>query len=316
MSGRQHILIYLFAFGWIFNLAAQEYTTAPVAANKIVPPTPEWVATITELAPSKPTIQPIAPRKILLFSLTTGYQHKVIPHTAKVVQLLGEKSGAYTIIESTDIEQLTTKNLATFDAVVLNNTCPRGPDRNLFADALPQLPENERNEKAAALEKSLIDFVQSGKGLVVLHGAITFQNNSPEVSKMIGGSFDFHPSKQWVTIDLVDPTHPLVAGFKGKGFIHIDEPYLFKNAYKQKNFRPLLVMDMTKLNKRTQQNPKIKDDTYYIAWVKKYGKGRVFFCSPSHQPESYETPVLLQFILDGIQYALGDLPCDDSPIGK
>jgi hypothetical protein len=25
---------------------------------------------------------------------------------------------------------------------------------------------------------------------------------------------------------------------------------------------------------------------------------------------------MLQFYLDGIQYALGDLACDDSPVGK
>ncbi len=41
----------------------------------------------------------------------------------------------------------------------------------------------------------------------------------------------------------VDPAHPLVAAFKGQPFVHVDEPYLFKNAYADKNFRPLLSMD-------------------------------------------------------------------------
>jgi type 1 glutamine amidotransferase len=50
----------------------------------------------------------------------------------------------------------------------------------------------------------------------------------------------------------------------------------------------------------------------YVAWIKPHGNGRVFYCSPSHFPESYESATLLQFILDGVQYAAGDLKCDDS----
>ena len=46
--------------------------------------------------------------------------------------------------------------------------------------------------------------------------------------------------------------------------------------------------------------------------IKPYGEGRVFYCSPSHFPESYESATLLQFLLDGVQYAAGDLKCDDS----
>ena len=50
----------------------------------------------------------------------------------------------------------------------------------------------------------------------------------------------------------------------------------------------------------------------YVAWIKPHGQGRVFYCSPSHFPESYQSATLLQFILDGVQYAAGDLKCDDS----
>ena len=57
-------------------------------------------------------------------------------------------------------------------------------------------------------------------------------------------------------------------------------------------------------------------DRRYVSWIKSHGKGRVFYCSPSHRPETYERQSMLQYYLDGIQYALGDLACDDSPIGK
>ena len=100
----------------------------------------------------------------------------------------------------------------------------------------------------------------------------------------------------------------------GKGFIHEDEPYIFKNAYTKKDFRPLLKMDISKLDEMTRTNKGVKGDERYVAWIKRHGEGRVFYCSPSHQPESYETKEMLRFLLDGIQYALGDLTCDDTPI--
>jgi len=72
-------------------------------------------------------------------------------------------------------------------------------------------------------------------------------------------------------------------------------------------------MDVSKLDKKTRTHPRVIGDVRYIAWIKKHGRGRVFYVGPSHQPESYETPSMLRFYLDGIQYALGDLACGDTP---
>jgi type 1 glutamine amidotransferase len=74
-------------------------------------------------------------------------------------------------------------------------------------------------------------------------------------------------------------------------------------------------MDVSRLNEETRSRPAVTNDVRYVSWIKGYGKGRVFYCGPSHQPESYETEAMLRFLLDGIQYALGDLKCDDSPVG-
>ncbi len=127
---------------------------------------------------------------------------------------------------------------------------------------------------------------------------------------MIGAAFDYHPPNQEVTVRTVDEEHPLVAAFKGKGpFIHRDEPYCFNGAYMKFDFRPLLSMDVEGLKDPVGR---VGDMVRYVAWIRAHGKGRVFYCSPSHFPESYESATLLQFLLDGVQYAAGDLPCDDS----
>jgi len=270
--------------------------------------TDAWKSKIRKLAPVKPTAKPAKEHKVLLFSLSPGFKHWVIPHTAAVVEILGAKTGAYKVTVSNDVKMFAPDKLKQFDAVILNNTCSKGPTRNIFLDALGK----DKTDEIAALEKSLIDFVRRGGGLTAIHGAIVFLNNSKEFSELLGGSFDFHPAQQKVTTRLVEPGHPLLKAFGGKDFVHVDEPYLFKNAYKKKNFRPLLEMD-TSLLKCGKAQKKVESDIRYTAWIKRYGKGRVFYCSPSHNAQSFEQPALLQFLLDGIQYTLGDLKCDDTP---
>jgi type 1 glutamine amidotransferase len=227
-----------------------------------------------------------------------------------MLRIIGEKSGAFEVVESNDVNMFAADKLKEFDAVVLNNTCSKRSRRNLFLDALGE----DKADEAAVLEKSLLKFVEDGKGFVVIHGGIVTFNGCEKIVDMQGGAFDFHPPQQEVTLTAVDPEHPLVQAFEGRPFIHVDEPYMFKGAYKDKNFRPLLVMDKSKL--KVGRNQKVMSDVRYVSWIKKYGKGRVFFVSPSHNAQSFSDPRLLQFYLDGIQYALGDFECDDSPMKK
>lgn len=309
---------------------AQEYHKVPSEAKTPPVPSPEWIAKIEQLAPSQPTVKPARPHAVLVFSLTTAFQHQVRTYASEVLKVLAKKTGAFTVEETQDIECFQPGNLAKFDAIVLNNNCPDGKRRDIFYDVLhnqvnkavqdiglkyKDMPEEQRIQKAAELEKNVIDSVASGKGLVGIHGAIAMQNNSEPWSEMMGGSFDFHPARQVLTLELVDPKHPLVAAFKGVGFLHSDELYLFKNAYAKTNFRPLLEANTAKLDEKSRSNPRITEKgRLFVSWIKPHGKGRVFYVSPSHQPESYESACMLQFYLDGMQYALGDLKCDDSPL--
>ena len=309
---------------------AQTYQKAPPEESVPNVPTKEWISKIEGLAPAQATAKLTAKRTVLLFSLTTGFQHDVRPYAAEVIKALSRKTGAFTVVESTDIESFSAENLAKFDAVILNNCCPQRSHRDIFLDVLnndvdkslkdiglkyKNLTEEQRKQKADELEKNLLDFVAAGKGLVSVHGSIAMQNNSARFSEMMGASFDFHPQRQELTLGLVDPAHPLVAAFKSGGFIHSDELYLFKSEYSKTNFRPLLEADVKKLDEKSRANANItKKGRLFVAWIKPYGKGRVFYVSPSHQPQSYETESMLRFYLDGIQYALGDLHCDDSPL--
>jgi type 1 glutamine amidotransferase len=219
----------------------------PDAKSPIVPPTPEWQAAMAKAAPAKPTIQ-AAKRKLLVFSRFTGYGHQVIPRVNRVFEILGAKSGAFEATVSLEIEAFTPESLATYDVLVLNNNCSKGPRRNLFLDILETdakyqgLTAAERETKAKAFEQSVLDFVAGGKGLVVVHGAPTMLNNSAKYTEMVGGAFYYHPPNQELTVHTVDARHPLVAAFQGKEpFIHRDEPYCFNGPYGQLNFHVALL---------------------------------------------------------------------------
>ncbi len=285
----------LITLGTSYSFASTEHE--PFEANDA------WFEKIEGIAPESPLVVPKEKRTALVFSLMTGFKHWCTPHTGAVVRILGEKSGAYDVVMSNDLSHFEPKNIKKFDLIVLNNTCSKRPDRHLFFDALGDM------EKAVALEKSLLDHIRSGHGLVAFHGGIVMLNESDEFSSAMGGSFDYHPKQQVVTGNLIDVAHPITSAFKGKPLVHFDEPYYFNRAYLDFNFRPLLEMEL-----KTEEPKKAGDIDRYISWIKPYGKGRVFYCSPSHNAQSFEQPELLQFMLNGLQYAAGDLVCDDEPM--
>uniref|UniRef100_UPI0035935517 ThuA domain-containing protein n=1 Tax=Persicitalea sp. TaxID=3100273 RepID=UPI0035935517 len=265
--------------------------------------TDAWKAEIEKVAPAKTTFPTKKKHKILLFSLFTGFNHWVVPHTAAVIETLGAKSGAFEVVSSNDIAMFEKSTLKQFDAVVLNNNCSIGTHRDLFRDKVSEdksLSEDKVVAKAKELEENLLNFVKKGGGLMALHGGIVMQNKSLEFSEMMGGSFNYHPTQQPLNVRLADSQNPLVEAFDGNGFTHVDEPYMFNVAYEKMNFRPLLYVNTSEIEGLKGDNP---EDKKYISWIKRYGKGRVFYASPSHNAHSYtEHPALLKFLLDGMQY--------------
>jgi len=278
--------------------------------------TPEWIANIEEIAPSETTVNTSSKKKILVFSRATGFDHWIIPHNIEVLKILAKKTGAFDVFVAYDIDNFCRKSLKQYDAVVLNNSNPSGPDRDLFSDLLrmnTSLSQKEIASEASKYQKNLEKYIAKGGGLMILHGAITVQNNSAAFSQITGGSFDYHPPQQEMHVKEVDAKHPLVQAFRGQGLTHVDEPYFFKNAYFDYNFRPLLYIEADKL---TGLRKEVSRNRVYVSWIKRHGKGRVFYTSPSHNAQTFDNPDFLKFLLDGIQYVVGDLKCDDSPIGK
>ena len=139
----------------------------------------------------------------------------------------------------------------------------------------------------------------------------------PDFNKMIGGFFKFHWNDgQTITVKIDDPKHPLNAPFKGQEYVIVDETYTFgRNTYSRENLRVLTSINYDKMSaedKAKEQNPRTDGD-YALSWIRREGKGRVFYEAHGHNEKVYANKLLLQHLMAGIQYVLGDLAADDSP---
>jgi type 1 glutamine amidotransferase len=269
-------------------------------------PSEEEIKKIEEAMPTEAVVKPEKPRKLLVIDLVNGFYHTSIPYWNKALEVMGEKTGAFSVTISEDVNMFSAENLAQFDAVCFNNTVklPLNPDTT---------PE---------LCKSLMDFVKGGKGLVAIHaGTDTFYSPPyvwPEGSEMLGGKFTAHPwtaGGTWA-IKIDEPNHPLMAPFKGEGFKINDEIYeTAPPLYSRSKQLVLMSLDMSdEITKKTANKP-YNEDTG-ISWIKNWGEGRVFYCSLGHVHDVTWTAPVLEHYLRGIQCALGDLKVDATPKPK
>ena len=142
----------------------------------------------------------------------------------------------------------------------------------------------------------------------------------PEWNRMIGGFFKFHWNDGTViTVKLDEPKHPLNAPFTGQSFEVMDEIYTYgRETYSRTNLRVLTSIDYSKMSaedKAKEQFPR-DDGDYALSWIRRDGKGRVFYEALGHSERIYAIRPILEHVLAGVQYVLGDLAADDSPSVK
>lgn len=248
---------------------------------------------------------PAKKQKLLVFNLDIRNKklqrgHASVPYTNYAIQYLGKETGAYETYFSSDTMIFLSEYLNQFDAICFNNT-------------VGILFENE------IMRKNLLDFVYRGGGFIGIHGAgATFcqypvYDQFPEFGEMLGGYENGgHPwgPKDIINLKIDDPEHPVNRAFKGENFIVSDEVFQFTKPYSNDRLRVLISIDTARTDmsaKRYILPERRADGDIAISWVKRYGKGRVFYTSFGHNPNLTWNPVVLLHYFDGMQFALGDL---------
>ncbi len=280
----------------------------------------EDMVAMEDAIPTKAPVTPKQPRKVLVLCKAAGFVHSSIPLAAETVKAMGEKTGAYTATISYDSADITAANLAQYDAIFLDST------------TLAFLDDAKDAAATEARKKALMDFVRGGKGLVGIHAAVDTYHTAeratdgpptgtwPEFNRMVGGYFKFHwVYPQVLTVRIDDPKSPLNAMFHGQEFQIHDETYtMAQDSFSRKNVHVLTSVDYAKMSDedKTKEKYKRTDGDYALSWIRREGKGRVFIEVLGHSEHIYANTPIMEHVLAGIQYALGDLKADDSPSVK
>ncbi|MHC4517405.1 MAG: ThuA domain-containing protein, partial [Planctomycetota bacterium] len=184
---------------------------SPVTAGGFKYPTPEEIKKMEAAMPDKAVAKPAKPRRMLVIDRCEGFKHSCVPFWDKALQIMGEKTGAFSVVITDDLDMLKADVLEKFDAVCFNNTT----HLKLSPETTPDLC------------KSLMAFIKGGKGIVGIHAATDNFYDWPKAMEMMGGKFTGHPwggGGTWA-MKIDEPDHPLMAPFEGQGFKIKDEIY-------------------------------------------------------------------------------------------
>ncbi len=281
----------------------------------------------------------VKPARLLVVTVTTGFRHASIATAEGVLEELGRTSGLYrldflrmppgrpgapkppkrgkdTTNEAWQQEQAAFKAAqeqfkkddapwqATLRGQFAKAFAPESLalfDGVIFASTTGELPIPDLS--------AFLEWIKSGKAFIGFHAATDTLKSSDAYCDMVGGYFAGHPWNAGGEHGFVahDPTHPVVAMFPER-FRWKDEIYQYDPRYKPQNLRVLLSLDMA------ASTPK---EPWHVpvAWVRDYGKGRVFATNFGHNDATWQDPMFKKHMEQGIAWALGriDGPATPNP---
>lgn len=276
---------------------------------------PEQKQQVDAAVPRKAQAKPKKQRLILVTNLAMrdghpwhGSSNATLPVGNYAIEQMGKQTGAFTAVFNDDVEMFRPEKIKQFDAICFNNSVGV-----LFDD-----PE---------LKASLLGFISGGKGFVGIHDAIaTFvqypkYDQWPPFGQMLGATENGgHPwNGEPMTVKIDDPASPLNAAFQGKEFQITDQAFQFQEPALRDHLHVLLSIDVEKTGLAPNRRilpARAQDKDFPMSWIRRYGNGRVFYCGLGHGPAVFWNAPMLEHMLAGIQYALGDLPANDAPSGK
>jgi type 1 glutamine amidotransferase len=148
-------------------------------------------------------------------------------------------------------------------------------------------------QRDEAAEKALIDFVNGGKGLVLIHIASNSFGGSDEWKKLCGrvwGQGSGHPPYGPFKVNVADAQSPIMAGISD--FSIEDEMY-----------QKLVVAEGAQEHVLAIATDGQRTDP--MAFTLQHGSGRVFHTTLGHGPVCHRTPVFQKLVVQGVEWAAG-----------
>ena len=220
--------------------------------------------------------------KLLYMTLSAGFKHSSVAPSEAIVKQIGERSGLFETTVTQDVGAFTRENLKKYDVVMFYTT--------------GELPMTEAEKSA------FMDFIRSGHGFVGVHSATDTFYMWQDYLELVGGYFNDHPWHQKVTVDVVDPSSPIVS-FLGKSFQVDDEIYQTAD-FQYQTSHVLLRLDPNSVDLHARGVHR-RFYGWPLAWTRRDGKGRVFCTVLGHEEAVWQSQWFQQLLLNGIKYAMG-----------
>ena len=149
--------------------------------------------------------------------------------------------------------------------------------------------------------EALLQYVESGHGFIPLHCATYCFRNDPRIVALMGAQFLRHGAEVFATV-IAEPEHPVMRGFQG--FQSWDETYIHHLHHEQ---------DRVVLEYR-QQGPQAEGQRREPwTWVRRQGRGRVFYTAWGHDARTWGHPGFLNLVERGVRWACGQDPSAVAP---
>ena len=191
------------------------------------------------------------------------------------------------------------ETLKPYDLVVLNYQ-----DRG----NRPELRWGDRADKA------LVDFVNSGKGLVVYHFSMAAFDGWTEYEKMSAANwrpnYGHHSAPHNYVVDIKDQEHPITKGLK------LSFPQANDELYSNLRWQPAgsyhvlatayddhALYAASRTDARAPQPLEGTGANEPMLWTVDYGKGRVFTTALGHDVEQVQTPAFMTTFARGAEWA-------------
>ncbi|MBD0296733.1 MAG: ThuA domain-containing protein, partial [Flavisolibacter sp.] len=158
--------------------------------------------------------------------------------------------------------------------------------------------DNSASLLNSAQEAEFERYIQSGGGYVGIHAASDAEYSWGWYTRLVGGIFNGHPEEhQEADLTVVDATHLSTKGMPAH-FRKKEEWYNFKKL--NKDVKVLITVDENSYKGGTNGN------LHPISWYHDYDGGRAFYTAFGHRPENFSDPLIINHILGGIKYAIGE----------
>ena len=135
-------------------------------------------------------------------------------------------------------------------------------------------------------EDGLCNFIKNGGGFVGIHSASNSFKNSDRYWEMLGGRFAAHEAGKY-TAYIYDPEHPITSGLKD---FQIEDDTYYHNYHRNAQMRSLIRMSRG-------------DERQSMAWVSRYGKGRVFYTGFGNDRKAWSNPSFQRLLVRAMYWA-------------